>query len=200
MDRHKLMGILHAGTRGPLQASSAVAQAVAELEADDGSRQIHAGGNNRPLPGSLLELAESPSQLLVVPTVSVAAATTTVAAVTVDFSGPGYGLVIGMMGAAWVTATGVAAPLESMGLRFNLNGKTELVTDGAVQAFACFATLFRGNALYLPFRRLVASTDRMNFFFRNSDVDTAITPELTIFFLSEEDLAMDRARFLQGRT
>ena len=192
MNDRQLREMVSAGRAGPLQAQRVLA-AIEEGLRDDGSSQIHASGNHPPLGGRLVESAEAPSRLLVVPFVSVAAASTG-NAISVDFSGPGFGLLIGMMGSAWATATGLNHPMQSLALRMNINGDEELVTDGQVQQFANFATLFQGNALYLPIRRRLTSTDRMNFYVQNHDVDTAVTPVLTLFFIADKDSHMDDVR------
>jgi hypothetical protein len=196
VNEHQLRQIIRAGQGGPLQAQAALRAVEAHL-GDSGESQVHRGRMHRPYPGSLLELAESPSRLLVVPYPSVDPATTG-PAVTVDFSGPGFGLVIGMRGDAYATDTGLNHPLQSLSLRFNINGDEEIVTDGQVQQFANFATLFLGNALYLPIRRRLTSTDRMNFFVQNHDVDTDVTPVLTLFFLGDKDRHMDDVRIDQA--
>lgn len=192
MKTEQIQAMIRAGRGGPMQAQAAL-QAIETMVADDGRTQVHRAAMHRPLPGSLLELAEAPSRILVVPFPSVAAASTS-PAVTVDFSGPGFGLVIGMMGDVRETATGLAHDLQSVSLRVNINGDEELVTDGQVQQFASFATLFRGNSLYMPIRRRLTSTDRMNFFVQNHDVAADLTPVLSLFFLADKDRHRDDQR------
>lgn len=191
-----MMDMVRAANRGgPLAMRSALDQISRRLEKQP-DRQVHESGDHPPRPGYIVRPIEAPTRILVVDSGVVGGGATSVG-IPVDFSGPGFGEVIGLAG-SMTDGAGVAAALESMAMRIEFNGgDEELITTGRVQAFANMGALFNNVNFYLPIRRRVSSTDTMNFYFQNLTAAANRQGFVLVYFKSDRDIIRELETYAQ---
>ncbi len=147
------------------------------------SKSAQARGSRFKGDSGLIAVDRVPNRIFRVPAIpALLAGASTLASVRFEVSEPG--LIIGWRGCA--LGTGHVDQMQSIGVRFNLNGQEEYSTSGLSADFAIFANLFPTSARFAPLCLPVDQRDQLNFDFKNFHASQAFTPELELFFAYEK--------------